>query len=56
MTASHRLHGEQDQRPWLDFVDRTLISEGKLQALVDQGIRGLTSNPTIQSTPGSAGG
>ncbi|MGH2602594.1 MAG: transaldolase family protein, partial [Dehalococcoidia bacterium] len=47
MTALHRLHAEQDQSPWLDFVDRALIREGRLQALIDQGIRGLTSNPTI---------
>jgi transaldolase len=45
--ALHRLHAEQDQSPWIDFIDRDLISSGKLQRMVDDGIRGLTSNPTI---------
>jgi transaldolase len=45
--ALHRLHAEQDQSPWIDFIDRELISSGKLEQFVDDGIRGLTSNPTI---------
>ncbi len=45
--ALHRLHAEQDQSPWIDFIDRELISSGRLAELVDDGIRGLTSNPTI---------
>ena len=44
--ALHRLH-ELGQSPWIDFIDRDLIASGKLRALVDDGIRGLTSNPTI---------
>jgi transaldolase len=43
----HQLHAEQDQSPWIDFIDRELISSGKLRTMVDDGIRGLTSNPTI---------
>jgi len=35
------------QSPWIDFIDRDLIASGKLEELVDDGIRGLTSNPTI---------
>ena len=35
------------QSPWIDFIDRDLIASSKLADLVDQGIRGLTSNPTI---------
>ena len=35
------------QSPWIDFIDRDLIASGKLDELVDDGIRGLTSNPTI---------
>jgi transaldolase/glucose-6-phosphate isomerase len=35
------------QSIWLDYIRRSLISSGELQSLVDQGIRGLTSNPTI---------
>ena len=45
--ALHRLHSEQQQSPWIDFIDRDLIASGKLDELIDDGIRGLTSNPTI---------
>jgi transaldolase len=45
--ALHRLHAEQDQSPWIDFIDRDLLTSGKLAQLVADGIRGLTSNPTI---------
>jgi transaldolase len=45
--ALHRLHREQDQSPWIDFIDRELLSSGKLKQMVADGIRGLTSNPTI---------
>ena len=45
--ALHRLHAEQDQSPWIDFIDRDLLKSGKLEQLVADGIRGLTSNPTI---------
>jgi transaldolase len=41
------LHVEQDQSPWIDFIDRELITTGKLEEMVGNGIRGLTSNPTI---------
>ena len=46
-TPLQRLHAEQDQSPWIDFIDRDLISSGKLAGLIGDGIRGLTSNPTI---------
>jgi transaldolase len=45
--ALHRLHAEQDQSPWIDFIDRDLLRSGKLEQMVADGIRGLTSNPTI---------
>jgi transaldolase len=45
--ALHRLHAEQDQSPWIDFIDRDLLTSGKLEQMVTDGIRGLTSNPTI---------
>ena len=36
------------QSPWLDFIERGLIESGELARLVsDDGIRGVTSNPTI---------
>lgn len=47
MNTLQRLHAEQDQSPWLDFIDRKVIASGRLQELVSDGIRGLTSNPTI---------
>lgn len=47
MNALQRLHAEQDQSPWIDFIDRDLIDSGRLAGLVRDGIRGLTSNPTI---------
>ena len=47
MNALQRLHAEQDQSPWIDFIDRDLIDSGKLAERVEMGIRGLTSNPTI---------
>jgi transaldolase len=49
MNTLQRLHTEQDQSPWLDFIDRKVIDEGTLAELVGKGIRGLTSNPTIFS-------
>jgi transaldolase len=47
MNTLQRLHAEQDQSPWIDFIDRELIDSGRLDDLIDEGIRGLTSNPTI---------
>jgi transaldolase len=47
MNALQRLHAEFDQSPWIDFIDRRLIASGRLAELVETGIRGLTSNPTI---------
>ncbi len=35
------------QAVWLDFIRRSLITSGQLQILVDDGLRGMTSNPTI---------
>ena len=45
--ALHRLFREQEQSPWIDFIDRELLESGKLEQMVADGIRGLTSNPTI---------
>lgn len=42
-----RLHDEYGQSPWLDNLRRGWITNGRLAALRDRGIRGLTSNPTI---------
>jgi transaldolase len=35
------------QSVWLDFIDRNLVANGGLQRLVDSGVTGVTTNPTI---------
>ena len=35
------------QSVWLDNVYRSLITSGDLQKLIDMGVTGLTSNPSI---------
>ncbi len=47
MTRLHDLFTEQGQSPWLDNLRRDWLVDGTLAGLVDQGIRGVTSNPTI---------
>lgn len=42
-----QLYTEQGQSPWLDNLKRSLLTSGGLAALIDNGVRGLTSNPTI---------
>ena len=38
---------ELGQAVWLDYIRRSFIRAGDLQALIDQGVRGVTSNPAI---------
>jgi transaldolase len=38
---------EAGQSIWLDFIQRSFTASGELQALIDKGIKGVTSNPTI---------
>jgi transaldolase len=47
MTTLHDLYDHQGQSPWLDNLRRDWLQDGTLAGLVDQGIRGVTSNPTI---------
>ena len=47
MTMLHQLYEEQGQSPWIDNLKRGYLTSGELQRLVDEGIRGVTSNPTI---------
>ncbi|UCF99104.1 MAG: transaldolase [Spirochaetaceae bacterium] len=35
------------QSIWLDFIRRSFIDSGELKSLIDDGVRGVTSNPTI---------
>ncbi len=39
--------GEFGQSIWLDYISRSMIETGKLQNMIDMGLRGMTSNPTI---------
>jgi len=42
-----RLSSDHGQSPWLDNLQRGYLTSGKLASLVERGVRGLTSNPTI---------
>ena len=42
------LLGRLGQSPWYDFITRELVSSGELARLIaDDGLRGMTTNPTI---------
>jgi transaldolase len=50
--------GELGQSPWYDYITRDLVASGELRRLIrDDGLRGMTSNPTIfeKAIVGSAG-
>lgn len=47
MTTSLKQLREHGQSPWIDYIAREFVREGELERLVEQGIAGLTSNPTI---------
>ena len=47
MTRLQDLYNQCGQSPWLDNLSRSVIKSGGLARLVDVGIRGVTSNPTI---------
>ena len=46
-TRLHDLHTRSGQSPWLDNIRRGWITGGGLHQWVQQGVRGLTSNPSI---------
>jgi transaldolase len=46
-TRLTELFEAQGQSPWIDDLKRSYLTTGRLQELVDLGIRGMTSNPTI---------
>jgi len=46
-TTSIRRLAEFGQSIWYDYISRSLIESGKLEKLVNDGLRGMTSNPTI---------
>ena len=42
------LYQKERQSPWLDFIRRNMLKDGGLRRYVsDDGIRGVTANPTI---------
>ncbi|NJO06205.1 MAG: bifunctional transaldolase/phosoglucose isomerase [Chloroflexaceae bacterium] len=47
--AQTKLHelAELGQAVWYDYIRRSFITSGEMQSLIDQGLRGMTSNPTI---------
>ncbi|MHB8497455.1 MAG: transaldolase [Acidimicrobiales bacterium] len=47
MTTLHDLYESQGQSPWLDNLRRDWLRDGTIARFVEQGIRGMTSNPTI---------
>ena len=46
MTKLHELY-ELGQSMWYDNIERGIIKSGELQHLIDEGIMGITSNPSI---------
>ncbi len=46
-TNLHKMFNEHQQSPWLDNLRRNWLHNGELQAWLDKGVRGITSNPSI---------
>lgn len=46
MTRIHEL-SKLGQSIWLDYIERNMIQSGELKRLVEAGLNGVTSNPTI---------
>lgn len=47
MTKVHDLYDVGGQSPWVDDLKRSYLAPGGLDRLLEIGVRGLTSNPTI---------
>ena len=47
MPTTLQLLVDHGQSPWIDFISREFVRDGEMQRLIDDGIRGVTSNPTI---------
>jgi hypothetical protein len=46
-TKLEQLYAEFGQSPWIDNIRRDWLNDGTLAGLVEQGVRGVTSNPSI---------
>ena len=47
MTALTDLYNDYGQSPWIDNIRRDWLNDGTLATFVSEGVRGLTSNPSI---------
>src|SRR5947209_6345018 len=47
MTTPLQLLAQQGTSAWLDYISREFIHDGDLAGMIDDGIAGLTSNPSI---------
>ncbi len=47
MSTPLRALAEHGQSPWIDYISRMFVQRGELAKLVQDGIVGVTSNPTI---------
>jgi transaldolase len=47
MTKLEELFHDYGQSPWIDNIRRDWLTDGTLEGLVAQGVRGVTSNPAI---------
>ena len=55
MTRLEDLFDQQGQSPWLDDLKRSYFADGELARRVADGVRGVTSNPTIMAKAISSG-
>lgn len=55
MTKLHELFELGGQSPWIDDLKRSYLTAGGLSELIEAGIRGMTSNPTIMAKSIQAG-
>ncbi len=49
MTSLRDLYETGGQSPWIDNLKRSWLTGGHLEQLIESGVRGLTSNPTIMA-------
>ena len=55
MTKLHDLHSQHGQSPWLDDLRRDWLQDGTLERWLADGVRGVTSNPSIFQKAMAAG-
>ena len=55
MVDLHALHRDEGHSIWVDDLSRSMLQTGRLDALIADGVRGLTSNPAIFATAMAGG-